>query len=153
VIASRIVTAFFAPGVSFVMTGEPASEEIAGKPNVDSLVVSHWQISAELFQTRRFSGFYGFTASVAHKKDQNSPFPVARCGNVSTIHKFLRLTAWASPRAFASKTRPDGHAVKQVVCENLCMGAYYLGVLRDVVSVVMEFRHRQQWQTMDNRIV
>jgi len=40
------------------------------------------------------------------------------------VHKFLRLTAWASPRAFARKTRPDGHAVKQVVCENLCVGAY-----------------------------
>jgi len=40
------------------------------------------------------------------------------------VHNFLRLTAWASPRAFASKTRPDGHAVKQVVCENLCVGAY-----------------------------
>jgi len=40
------------------------------------------------------------------------------------MHKLLRLTAWASPRAFARKARPDGHAVKQVLCENLCMGAY-----------------------------
>ena len=31
------------------------------------------------------------------------------------MHKFLRLTAWASPRAFARKTRPDGHAVKHSI--------------------------------------
>ena len=36
---------------------------------------------------------------------------------VAPMHKFLRLAARASPRAFARKTRPDGHAVKQVVCE------------------------------------
>ena len=88
VIASQIVTAFFAPGVSFVMTGEPASEKIAGKLSVDSLVVSHRQIRAELFLSRRFSGFYGFTASFARRNDQNSHFPVARWGIVDT-HSYV----------------------------------------------------------------
>ena len=81
-IASQIVAAFFVSGVSFVMTGKPASEEIAGKLSLDSQVVSLWQIRTELFQSRRFSGFCGFTSSIVHRKDQNPHFPVARWGNV-----------------------------------------------------------------------
>ena len=59
------------------------------------------------------------------------------------MHKILRLTAWASPRAFARKTRPDGHAVKQVVCENLCMGAYVgntlVAILQKAKNVTFRF--------------
>jgi hypothetical protein len=64
------------------MTGKAAFEEIAGKLSLDSLAVSHWQIRAELFQTRRFSGFCGFMASIVHWEDQNPHFPVARWENM-----------------------------------------------------------------------
>jgi len=64
------------------MTGKAASEEIAGKLSLNSLAVSHWQIRAELFQTRRFSGFCGLPSSIVQRKDQNPHFPVASWGNV-----------------------------------------------------------------------
>ena len=77
-IARQIVTAFLASGVSFVMTGKPASEDIDGKLSLDSQVVSLWQIHVELFQSRRFSGFCGRTSRIVQSMDPNPRFAVAR---------------------------------------------------------------------------
>ena len=55
-IASQIVTAFFASSVSIVAAGKSALKEIAGKLSQHSQVTSLWRILAEVFQCRRFSG-------------------------------------------------------------------------------------------------
>lgn len=77
-IASQIVAVFLVSGVPLVVTGKPASEEIDGKLSLDSQVVSLWQIHAELFQSRRFSGFCGLTSRIVHSMDPNPRFAVAR---------------------------------------------------------------------------
>ena len=78
--------------------------------------------------TRIFCGSGGIVAEICRQQnslnlDGHIAFPVlvwlfVRFGSLQApIHKFLSSSAWASPRAFARKTRGDAHAVKQVVCE------------------------------------